>query len=131
MKTVLVIDDDIVSRKVMKNVCESLGYRVVECDNGEKGWRVLKKQKVDIVISDWIMPALDGLSLCERIRDEERPDKPFVFMITGKKKGLGDFAHARDAGADDFVYKPVDYYVFRNQLRAAEEALCKAEPKLS
>lgn len=126
MKTILIVDDDIVSRKVMKNICERLGYHVLESDNGEKALKIMKKKKVEILISDWIMPKLDGVTLCARVRANSAGASPFVFLITGKKKGLSNYAEAMNAGADDFVYKPVDFYVFRNQLQVAERALALA-----
>ena len=122
MKTILVADDDMVTRKVLKSMCQSLGYKVLESADGKTALKTLRRRHVDVVISDWIMPEMDGLSLCEKLR-AERPDAhPFVFLITARKKGLRHYAEALAAGADDFLYKPVDFFVFRNQLRAAEEA---------
>jgi CheY-like chemotaxis protein len=123
MKTILVADDDIISRKVVKSVCESLGYKVLESDNGEKALKTIREKHVDILVSDWIMPKMDGLSLCEKVRGETGEASPFIFLITGKKKGLKNYANALASGADDFLYKPVDAFVFRNQLQAAEKTL--------
>jgi CheY-like chemotaxis protein len=123
MRTILVADDDEVTRKVLKTMCQSLGYKVIESADGQKALETLRRKHVEIVISDWIMPELSGVSLCEKIRSEKSESPPFVFLITGKKKGLRNYAEALAAGADDFLYKPVDFFVFRNQLRAAEEAL--------
>jgi CheY-like chemotaxis protein len=122
MRTILVADDDVITRKVVKGMCESLGYRVIESPNGQRALDTLRRHPVEIVITDWLMPGLDGLSLCEKLHAGDKPS-PFVFLITGKKKGLKNYAEALGAGADDFLYKPVDFFVFRNQLRAAEEAL--------
>jgi len=123
MKTILVADDDVITRKVLKTMCQSLGYKVLESADGKKALQTIRKKRVEIVISDWIMPNLSGISLCEQIRSGGPKEAPFVFLITGKKKGLRNYAQALAAGADDFLYKPVDFYVFRNQLRAAEEAM--------
>lgn len=123
MRTILVADDDVITRKVLKTMCQSLGYKVLESSNGKKALETVRRQPVEIVISDWIMPELDGVALCERLHAGESKPPPFVFLITGKKKGLRHYALALAAGADDFLYKPVDFFVFRNQLRAAEEAL--------
>lgn len=122
MKTILIVDDDVVSRKMMKTVCQSLGYRVIESEDGKQALKVLKRRKVEILISDWIMPKVDGLALCEQLR-KKAGRHPFVFLVTGKKKGLHNYTEAMDAGVDDLVYKPVDFYVFRNQLQVAERAL--------
>jgi CheY-like chemotaxis protein len=125
MKTILIADDDIITRKVLKSMCEGLGYKVLECVNGKKAMETLKKHHVDILVTDWIMPEMSGVDLCEKLHEDPSRRSPFVFLITGKKKGLRNYADALAAGADDFLYKPVDYFVFRNQLRAAEEALSR------
>jgi sigma-B regulation protein RsbU (phosphoserine phosphatase) len=125
MKTVLVADDDVITRKVVKSMCRSLGYRVLERADGRKALSALKRGRVDIVISDWIMPEVNGLSLCEQLHVDPSKPAPYVLLMTAKKKGLKNYAEALAAGADDFLYKPVDFFVFRNQLRSAEEALAK------
>ena len=126
MKTILIADDDIITRKVLKTMCRNLGYKVLESSDGKKALETLRKKRVEIVISDWIMPGVNGLALCERIHATGPKRAPFVFLITGKKKGLRNYAEALAAGADDFLYKPVDFFVFRNQLRAAEETMAEA-----
>ena len=128
MKTILIADDDVITRKIVKSLCDSLGYRVLESSNGRRALQTLRRENVDILVTDWIMPELSGLSLCREIRSEGARSTPFVFLMTAKKKGLKNYAEALAAGADDFLYKPVDAYVFRNQLRAAEEILAH-QPK--
>ncbi len=126
MKTILVVDDDVVSRKLMKTVCENLGYNVIETDDGEKALNMLKKRHVEFVVSDWLMPKMSGIELCEKIRRDTECKQPFIFLVTGKKKGLHNFDDAYRAGVDDLVYKPVDFFVFRNQLHAAEKSQAAA-----
>ncbi len=129
MKTILIADDDVVSRKILKQICQKLGYNVIECENGEKALGVFRKKNIQILISDWMMPNMDGISLCEKIRNGLERDDAFIFLITGKKKGLKHYTKALAAGVDDFLYKPVDFYVFRNQLRVAEKILAVKEGK--
>jgi sigma-B regulation protein RsbU (phosphoserine phosphatase) len=71
------------------------------------------------MISDWMMPVMDGVSLCQKVREQTEIPRPFFFLITGKKKGLSNFSEALEAGVDDVIYKPVDFYVFKNQLQMA------------
>ncbi len=120
---ILIVDDNAVSRKVMKAMCSRLGYKVVEARNGAEGWDLFNKYPVRIIISDWMMPSLTGIDLCKKIRASQHSDYTFFFLITGKKTSLDDFATARAAGADDFVYKPLDFYVLRNQIGMAERML--------
>ena len=123
MKTILIADDDVVTRKVVRTMCEGLGHRVIEAVNGQEALDTARHRHVDIVITDWIMPERDGVSLCEALHAGENARPPYVFLITGKKKGLKNYAEALGHGADDFLYKPVDFFVFRHQLKAAEESI--------
>lgn len=120
---VLIVDDDVISRKILKATCLTLGCRVVEATDGKEAWELFNRYPVQIVISDWIMPEMDGLTLCQKIRHCSKGDYVFFFIITGKKTALEDFSKAREAGADDFIFKPIDYHVFRNQLAVAERML--------
>ena len=120
---VLIVDDDVISRKLMRSSCTNLGYKVVEASNGAQAWDAFQRYPIRIVISDWIMPGMDGLELCRKIRNSPASDYTFFFLVTGKKTGLEDYVTARGIGADDFIYKPVDFHVLRNQLEMAERML--------
>jgi DNA-binding response OmpR family regulator len=73
-----------------------------------------------IVVSDWVMPDIDGLELCRRVR--ARKDAPYVYFIllTGKRISPGDYAEAMNEGVDDFLTKPLDIDALRTRLRVAE-----------
>lgn len=120
---ILIVDDDVISRKVMRSSCVNLGYKVVEAENGMEAWDAFQKYPIRIIISDWMMPGMDGLELCQRVRKSSAADYTFFFLVTGKKTSLEDFVTARGVGADDFIYKPVDFHVLRNQLEVAERML--------
>lgn len=120
---VLVVDDNAVSRKIMKATCESLGYKVVEAKDGEEAWEKFNTYPIRIVISDWVMPKCTGLELCQKIRKSPNADYTYFFLVTGLKTTFEDFDHARNEGIDDFIYKPLDFHVFRNQFEVAERML--------
>jgi CheY-like chemotaxis protein len=120
---ILIADDNAVSRKIMRAMAERLGYRVVEAKSGVEAWRAFQRHPIRIVISDWMMPGMSGVELCQKIRSCPKSQSTFFFLISGKKTGLGDFAQAHAAGADDFIYKPLDFYVVRNQIERAEQTL--------
>jgi DNA-binding response OmpR family regulator len=120
---VLIADDDIISQKIMKSICVRLGYKVVTTADGQEALDAFKRYPVRIIISDWMMPKLDGLALCQEVRKIPDKDYTFFFLITGRRKSIKDFSLAREAGADDFIYKPLDFHVFRNQMKVAERML--------
>lgn len=127
---ILIVDDDAVSRHVLKEMCERLGYRVGEAANADDGWMAFARQSPRIVISDWLMPRVSGIDLCKWVRQSPSREGTFFFLVSGKKTGLDDFDAARRAGVDDFIYKPVDFSVLRGQLAEAERAILRRLPSL-
>jgi DNA-binding response OmpR family regulator len=107
---ILVAEDDAVSRRVLEAVLERMGH---ECDvtaDGDQAWARMADGAPDVLITDWMMPGLAGPDLCRKVR-EAYGESVYVVMLTA----LSGEAHVRaamDAGADDFLTKPLD----RNQL---------------
>ena len=105
MTRVLVVDDDAEQRLRIKHVLAKQGYEVVEADNGAEALAVLESQEVQIVITDWEMPRLDGLQLCRAIRAAEFSGRIYILFLTshGEKSKI---VEGIDAGADDYLTKP-------------------------
>ncbi len=104
---VLVAEDDFVSRKIMTRLLENEGYEVFSAANGEEAWNVIEQEDVRLVISDWIMPELDGLALCRRLRKANLQKYVYVIIVTAKNH-TEDLIEGLEAGADDFIYKPIN-----------------------
>jgi len=66
---ILIVDDELVSRKKMDLLVRSLGYETVVASDGVEGWEAWKKERTRMVITDWMMPRMDGLELCRKIRE--------------------------------------------------------------
>ena len=124
---VLVAEDDRTSRALIRGALAKLGYDVVEAANGQGAWEAISAIGVRIVVSDWVMPDIDGLELCRRVR--ARPDAPYCYFIllTGKMLGAGHYAKAMDEGVDDFLTKPLDFDALRMRLRVAERIVLLSE----
>ncbi len=90
--------------------------------NGKDAWQRLNAEHFDLVLSDWNMPELDGLALCRLIRQSRRPVYLYVILCTANTR-KSDFITGMDAGADDFVVKPIDFSDLRVRVRAAERIL--------
>ena len=105
---VLIVEDDAVSRMILRRSVEKLGHECLVAEGGEEALELYRKTpEVDLVISDWMMPGLDGLELCRLIRDEERYGYTYFIFLTA----LGDRDHllmGLEAGADDYLSKPLD-----------------------
>jgi diguanylate cyclase (GGDEF)-like protein len=111
---VLIADDDAMSRKVLQSWLESWGYRVTVAENGTIAWDILQREDPpELLILDWVMPEIDGVELCRRIRAREHGPYRYILLATARNDKQ-DLVRGLDAGADDYLTKPLD----RNELRA-------------
>jgi two-component system, NtrC family, sensor kinase len=103
---ILIADDDPITRKILSSMIKTAGHEVVFAENGMEAWDLLRAKKTRILISDWMMPELDGPDLCKKIRDAEWPYYIYIILLTSKDL-KSDAIKGLEAGADDFVIKPV------------------------
>ena len=105
----LVVDDNAHMRRIVRTLLHGLGAReTVEAEDGASGLDIFRSQAPDLVITDWVMPIMDGIELVRRIRDPASPSNPFVpiIMLTGYAERRRVFL-ARDAGVHEFLAKPL------------------------
>lgn len=119
---ILVVDDDRAGLMLLSHILRKWGHDVVQAGDGQQAWEILEQQRIGIVISDWVMPGLDGPELCRRIRDAGLPWYVYVILLTarGEKNAL---VEGLDAGADDFIVKPFKKDELEVRLRAGERVL--------
>ena len=119
---VLVVDDDAVSRAQLSALAKAAGYAVTVAEHGGEAWDTLQLARFPVVISDWYMPELDGPELCRRIR--ARKSEPYVyFILITSRGGKQQYLAGMEAGADDFIAKPVDPDELRARLTVAQRML--------
>ena len=102
---ILVVEDSPPSRALLKKLILRMGHEVTEADNGKQAWDMIKEGTVKMVVSDWIMPEMDGLDLCTRIRGEALNSYVYVIMLTAKDSKQ-DLVKVFESGADDYIPKP-------------------------
>ncbi|HEX4627521.1 MAG TPA: response regulator [Gemmatimonadales bacterium] len=120
--SVLIVDDDAVACAQLRALVGAAGYAVSVATNGREAWEMLQLARIPVVISDWYMPEMDGPELCRRIR--ARDGEPYVyFVLITSRGGKQQYLAGMEAGADDFVTKPVDPDELRARLTAAERIL--------
>ncbi len=115
---VLIAEDDLVSRKILQRSVERLGHQCLLAANGEEALALHEAHHPDVVISDWVMPKLDGLSLCKRLRADKDATYTYFVLLTSRS----DKAHRLEgvqAGADDYLTKPLDVDELKLRLIAA------------
>jgi signal transduction histidine kinase len=119
---ILIAEDDATSRVILAEIVAQLGHEVVTAVNGQEAWAIFHREHVPLVISDWMMPDLDGIELIRRIRAENRARYTYVILLTALG-GKENYLEAMRAGADDFANKPLDSDQLHARLRVAERIL--------
>ena len=119
---ILVAEDENTSRLILVASLRKLGHEVVSTCDGREAWDRLQTEEFAIVISDWMMPGLTGLELCRLIRSSYHGPYLYTIMITALDE-KADYLAAMEAGADDFITKPVDIDQLAARLRVAERIL--------
>jgi sigma-B regulation protein RsbU (phosphoserine phosphatase) len=120
---VLAVEDDNVSRTVLRQSLVRLGHEVIEAADGEEGWNAWLREKPRVVVCDWQMPGLDGLDLCRRLRSQPSQEYVYFMLLTGRGDSAQNRRDAADAGVDDFMPKPVSMSALWMRLRVAERIL--------
>lgn len=116
--TILIADDDSSTRMLLRATISQWDYPVLEACDGEEAWAILNsKNSPQIVTVDWMMPKIDGLSLCRRAKNLENP--PYMILLTSMS-GTANIINALDSGADDFLTKPFNYVELRSRLFVAQ-----------
>ena len=112
---VLVADDDRTSRALLHGALLRLGYEVVEASSGSAAWDGILETGARMVVSDWVMPDIDGLELCRRLRT--LGNRVPILMLTARAE-VSDRVEGLDAGADDYLVKPFDVDELKARMRA-------------
>lgn len=120
---ILIAEDDFISRRLLQSVLEELGHEVIAAEDGETAWRLFERTPTRLVISDWLMPKLDGIQLVKRIREAALSDYTYIILLTANVGQRENYLRAMDAGVDDFLAKPLDRIELSIRLRVAERIL--------
>jgi phosphoserine phosphatase RsbU/P len=119
---ILIADDDPTALLLLEAALIDLGHEVVSTKDGREAWSVFQQEGTSLLITDWMMPDLDGLELCRRIRAAGRARYTYILMLTAMS-GRGRYLEGMAAGADDFITKPFDEDELAARLRVAERVL--------
>ncbi len=118
---VLIAEDDIGIRELLHDLIERQGNSAVVARDGEEAWTLFTEQGAEVIISDWLMPRLEGPELCRRVRDSDAPYAYFILLTA-----LGDQQHhltGRKSGADDYLAKPFDMEDLAARMVTAERVI--------
>lgn len=116
---ILIADDDQISRMITKAAVEQSGHECIVAVDGDSAWQLYKEHSPEAVVTDLMMPGLNGLDLCRAIRAVDEDSYTYVILVTshGSRK---DVLAGMEAGADDYVTKPLDPFSLHIRLLAAQ-----------
>ena len=121
---ILAVEDDPVARKVLVQALKRLGYEdVVEARDGGEALGQLEKEPARVIVSDWVMPGMDGLALCRQVRARVKSEYVYFILLTSREADIENQREAIEAGVDDFLVKPLDLQELWMRLRVAERIL--------
>lgn len=128
---ILLADDDSATRRLIQSQLCTWGYQVVLAEDGERAWEELCRPDAPrLVVLDWMMPGIDGVQVCRRLRSAFREDYFYVLLLTIKSRPE-DIAEGLDAGADDYVIKPFNAHELRARLKVGERVIGFSQSLLS
>lgn len=117
MTQILIIDDDPNIQLLLTRALKKSGYNIASANNGEEGFQLAKEIKPALIISDWLMPGLSGLELCRKVKETKEFATTFFILLTSRVS-VEDRVQGLDAGADDFICKPIDLQELQARVRA-------------
>lgn len=118
----LIAEDEPVTQLQLATVLRAAGHEVTVAADGTEAWATLQLGRFALVISDWQMPGMDGPELCRRLRARDAQDYTYFILITATG-GKQRYLEGMEAGADDFITKPVDMDELRARIKGAERIL--------
>ena len=119
---ILIAEDEEISRISLEAILQKQGHEVVAVEDGQKAWKAFQDDYFPVVISDWLMPVVNGLVLARQIRKFQRDNYSYVLLLTALE-GRANYLEGMRAGADDFISKPVDREQLLARLHVAERIL--------
>jgi DNA-binding response OmpR family regulator len=122
LMTVLIVEDDPVSREILHGCLSRLLCTVLQANDGAEAWSIIQREPIRIVVSDWMMPHMDGLELCRHVRERTDGNYTYFILLTARQ-GAENYREAMAAGVDDFLAKPLDPQELMNRMLVAKRII--------
>lgn len=120
---ILLADDDEVSRHILKGTLSRWGFDVITAADGNEAWQILQQEGAPrLAILDWMMPGMDGIEVCRKVREQLTGPYIYMLLLTSKRE-KEDIIRGMSAGADDYVSKPFDPQELRMRLKAGQRII--------
>jgi cyclic di-GMP phosphodiesterase len=112
---ILIADDDPVTLKLLSTRIGAWGHQIHQAVDGRAAWETICRTPIDVVVSDWMMPGLDGIELCDRIRNRHESGYIYLILISAQDS-KADIVHGLESGVDDYITKPIDMDALRARI---------------
>ncbi len=120
---ILIAEDDRLSRVLLERALVRWGHEVITVCDGAAAWQVLSQDNPPpLAILDWMMPGMDGIDVCRRVREQQQPSTTYLILLTSKS-GKQSLVEGLEGGADDYLNKPFDEQVLQARLRVGERII--------
>ncbi len=119
---ILIAEDEKISRRILEVTLTKAGYDVIAVEDGLKALDSIEKEVLDMLITDWMMPDLDGLELCRRVRALNLPRYVYIILLTSLTQ-KENIIQGLDAGADDYMAKPFERTELLARVKAGERVI--------
>jgi sigma-B regulation protein RsbU (phosphoserine phosphatase) len=121
-RSVLIVDDSSLQRKILRSSVARWGFDIIEAESAEEALQICQISQPDIILSDWVMPGMNGLEFCRAFRN--LPDEKYgYFILLTSKSEKNEVTAGLQAGADDFLTKPINGDELRARISAGERIL--------
>jgi DNA-binding response OmpR family regulator len=127
--TILVAEDDLLSRMVLERSVVQWGYQLLSAGDGESAKELLKTRSIDVCLLDWDMPKMTGIEVCKWLRTSATSQVPYVVLITGRNQPE-EIQAGYEAGADDYIAKPCDLRYLRRRIASVADKIDRKELSL-
>jgi two-component system cell cycle response regulator len=123
---VLIAEDDAVSAKILQKNIKDWGYEVVLARDGKQAWQVLRDEEIGLAVLDWMMPEINGIELCKRIRQanvqNENHEYTYIILLTARDEQK-DLIKGFSVGADDYITKPFNHLELKARLKTGKRLI--------
>ncbi|HVY72412.1 MAG TPA: response regulator, partial [Verrucomicrobiae bacterium] len=103
---ILIAEDDLVAQRILSVALQKIGHEVIVANDGQQAWDKLVRNRVQVIVSDWMMPNMSGVDLCRKVRARRRKDYIYFILVTALTS-QENHNEAIEAGVDDFLAKPL------------------------
>ena len=121
-RTILVAEDDPISRRILEKNLKSWGYETLLANDGRGAWEAIQRPDVRLALLDWMMPEADGPEICRRIREAKKGKYTYILLLTARDQPQ-DIITGLQAGADDYMIKPVNFLELKTRLQTGQRII--------